>query len=317
METEQTPEVSVVIPCYNVAAWVGDALDSVFIQKGVALEIIAVDDGSSDETVSVIADWISRHPEVAVQLICQPNAGACAARNQGLSAAKGSYVQFLDADDVLLPGKIRAQVDLLENCPEAAFVAGAFNRVSVDGKKTASYSAEPGFFSVFAGQAGITSANLFCRSSLNAIGGWKEDLGSSQEAELMFRLLMKSKHYVAHKELLTEVRERVSGRITQSNPVRRVENYLHVRLTMYDSFCDERPEEWEKAREDLDAFLFSTIALLNRLSPGVWKEYRSYLVKPALLKPVAGLSAVKIKLAGWVGYPLFFRIMSLLPKPVL
>lgn len=317
METLQTPDVSVVIPCYNVAAWVGDALNSVLNQKDVSLEIIAVDDGSSDETVSAIADWISLHPKVSAQLICQPNTGACAARNQGLSVAKGSYVQFLDADDVLLPGKIRAQIELLAKYPEAAFVAGAFNRVSLDGNKTASYPAESSFFSVFAGLAGITSANLFRRSSLNAIGGWKEDLGSSQEAELMFRLLMKSDQYIAHKELLTEVRERASGRITQSNPVRRVKNYLHVRLAMYESFRDERPAEWGKARQDLDAFLFSTIALLNRLSPGAWKEYRSYLTKPASLKPIAGLSAAKIKLARWVGYPLYFRIMLLLPKPVL
>ena len=109
------PLVSVVIPAYNCERFIGDALDSVFSQKYPSLEVIVVDDGSTDDTCRVVA----RYGET-VRLIRQRNAGAAVARNAGIARARGEYVALLDSDDLWLPGKLRLQIDHLERSRDVA-----------------------------------------------------------------------------------------------------------------------------------------------------------------------------------------------------
>jgi glycosyltransferase involved in cell wall biosynthesis len=111
----RAPLVSVVIPAYNCAHFIGDALDSVVNQNYTPLEVYVVDDGSTDETCDVVARYGS-----AVTLIRQRNAGAAVARNEGMRRARGKYVALLDADDVWLPGKVRLQIDHLERHADVA-----------------------------------------------------------------------------------------------------------------------------------------------------------------------------------------------------
>ena len=109
------PLVSVVIPAYNCEGFIGEALDSVFAQDYPSLEVIVVDDGSTDDTCRVVA----RYGE-AVRLIRQRNAGAAVARNEGIAHASGDYVALLDSDDLWLPGKLRLQIDHLERSRDVA-----------------------------------------------------------------------------------------------------------------------------------------------------------------------------------------------------
>jgi glycosyltransferase involved in cell wall biosynthesis len=109
------PLVSVVLPAYNCGPFISDALDSVVSQNYPALEVLVVDDGSTDETCDVVARYGS-----AVTLIRQRNAGAAVARNEGMRRARGEYVALLDADDLWLPGKLRLQVDYLESHADVA-----------------------------------------------------------------------------------------------------------------------------------------------------------------------------------------------------
>lgn len=109
------PRVSVVIPAYNCARFVADAIDSVLAQGRADVEVVVVDDGSTDDTAEVV----TRYGD-PVTLIRQPNAGAAVARNTGIRAARGRYVAFLDADDVWLPGKIEAQLTHLERHPDVS-----------------------------------------------------------------------------------------------------------------------------------------------------------------------------------------------------
>ena len=103
------PLVSIVIPTYNRAQMIGAAVQSCREQTHPNCEIIIVDDGSTDDTASVLAA-LAREAVGAVHVIRQSNAGASAARNTGLEAARGAYVQFLDSDDVLHPEKIERQL---------------------------------------------------------------------------------------------------------------------------------------------------------------------------------------------------------------
>lgn len=93
------PDISVIIPCYNHGRYLGEAIESVLMQQGAEIEIIVVDDGSTDETSEVTARY---HP--LVKYLRQPNSGPAKARNTGLNEARGEFVAFLDADDRWLPG---------------------------------------------------------------------------------------------------------------------------------------------------------------------------------------------------------------------
>jgi glycosyltransferase involved in cell wall biosynthesis len=110
--------VSVIIPTYNSAPLVVEAVESVLAQTRPAAEVIVVDDGSTDDT----ADRLARYGE-RVRYICQANARVAAARNTGLRAATGEVIAFLDADDAWHPRKLEQQVAALEANPELGLLA--------------------------------------------------------------------------------------------------------------------------------------------------------------------------------------------------
>lgn len=112
------PLVSIVLPVYNGEKFVAEALESILEQSHKPIEIIGVNDGSTDNSVEVI----KRYPEVL--LISQENGGAASARNKGMAYCKGEYVAFLDHDDRWEPDKVQIQVSYLESHPDAGFVLG-------------------------------------------------------------------------------------------------------------------------------------------------------------------------------------------------
>lgn len=116
----ERPLVSVIIPCYNHARYLPDAISSVCKQDYPNIEIIVVDDGSTEDIRSVVNNYNS------IKYIRQSNKGLCAARNTGIIECSGEYLLFLDADDWLLDGAISTQILYLENDQDAAFVSGTF-----------------------------------------------------------------------------------------------------------------------------------------------------------------------------------------------
>jgi glycosyltransferase involved in cell wall biosynthesis len=117
MKRPDFPKLSVVIPVYNNADTVSEAIASVRSQAGPCRDIIVVDDGSSDATPQVLDDLIG--PDLTV--IRQQNAGPAAARNMGIALARGEWIAFHDADDLWLPAKLEAQFAALRRSPDARF----------------------------------------------------------------------------------------------------------------------------------------------------------------------------------------------------
>ncbi len=105
-----TPEISVVIPAYNVSKYIADSITSVLNQSYPNWELIAVDDGSTDNTAEIISGFLT---DKRIKLIKQPNKGVSAARNAGIRAAAGNYITFLDADDYYLPTNLEEKHNLL------------------------------------------------------------------------------------------------------------------------------------------------------------------------------------------------------------
>jgi glycosyltransferase involved in cell wall biosynthesis len=108
--------VSLVVATFNHARFLPAALDSALAQTLAGVEVIVVDDGSTDDTPAVLSRYARR-----VRVIRQANRGLASARNAGLAAARGTYVSFLDADDVVAPTKLAEQVALLEASPAAGW----------------------------------------------------------------------------------------------------------------------------------------------------------------------------------------------------
>lgn len=105
------PLVSILIPAFNAGEWIADAIGSAVGQTWPRKEVIVVDDGSRDETLSIARAWASKE----VKVVSQVNQGAAAARNRAYSICQGDYVQWLDADDLLEPDKIGRQMEALEH----------------------------------------------------------------------------------------------------------------------------------------------------------------------------------------------------------
>jgi glycosyltransferase involved in cell wall biosynthesis len=112
--------VSIIIPCFNAESWIGAAIESALAQSWPETEVIAINDGSHDASLA----QMRRFEGTRVRVLDQVNLGASAARNAGLRAASGAFIQFLDADDLLTPDKIAAQMELL-NVSAAGAIASA------------------------------------------------------------------------------------------------------------------------------------------------------------------------------------------------
>ncbi len=112
MTTETQPLVSIIVPCYNYGKFLADALNYVLSQTHKRWECIIVDDGSEDNTPEIAAQFITKDNRFTY--VYQENAGLSATRNTGLRNCKGKYIQFLDADDLILADKIKLQVQHLE-----------------------------------------------------------------------------------------------------------------------------------------------------------------------------------------------------------
>lgn len=113
----QLPLTSVIIPAYNCGLYLAMAVHSALDQDYPNLEIIVVNDGSTDDTLDVLAQFGAR-----IVVVNQPNSGVAAARNLGMQTARGAFIALLDADDLWLPGKLRKQVDYLSAHPELGAV---------------------------------------------------------------------------------------------------------------------------------------------------------------------------------------------------
>src|SRR5437762_11434458 len=108
------PLVSILIPAYNAELWIGDTIRSALAQTWARKEIIIVDDGSRDRTLSIARQFASE----AVSVVTQENQGASAARNKAFELCQGDYIQWLDADDLFSSDKVAKQVAAAQECQD-------------------------------------------------------------------------------------------------------------------------------------------------------------------------------------------------------
>lgn len=190
------PLVSILIPCYNAERWVAQAIESAICQTWAEKEIVVVDDGSTDGSLEVIRRFRDH-----IRWESGTNRGGNVARNRLLELANGKWLQYLDADDYLLPDKVARQVEFLAAHPETDVVFGPVEMEHSSGlatKRTPLPIPEPRDPWVLLARWYLpqTGSPLWRRSALTDVGGWKPDQPCCQEHELYLRLLMAGKRFV-------------------------------------------------------------------------------------------------------------------------
>ena len=201
--------VAVIIPTFNQASFLADAIMSVLAQTRPADEIIVVDDGSDDDPASVVVKFPT------VQFVRQRNRGPSAARNTGLRNCSASHVVFLDADDRLLPMALEAGLMCYANRSDCAFVYGGFRLISKDGRPISHDHFTPiegnSFHALLHANLPVAlSSALFRRDCVLSVNGFDESLRRCEDYDLFVKLA--EKHSVtSHTEIVVEYRKHGDG----------------------------------------------------------------------------------------------------------
>lgn len=195
------PLVSVIVPAFNAAATLAETLESILAQTYDAIELIVVDDGSTDDTAAVARSYIPR-----LQYVHQPNSGGAAVpRNTGLESSNGEFLAFMDADDLMTPDRLERQVDFLQRHPQAGIVFSDYQNISDNGGyPTSHFSTCPKLVDLLGGREevvlsevgellaeenfGITSAFLMRRRLLDLVPGFEPTLHACEDFHFYYRL---------------------------------------------------------------------------------------------------------------------------------
>jgi len=213
--------ISVIIPCFNYGRYLHAALESLRKQTYTVWEAIVVDDGSTDDTRNVAEKFAALDKRICC--ISQQQKGISAARNAGLAIAKGEFVQFLDADDLLEPRKFEIQLQYFKGHPDVELVYGsaryfsdqhpAERLLSMDGKNRAwmpNVSSQGGRVLEHLVQSNImvVSSPLLRRRSLDRIGLFDEKLSASEDWDLWIRCALQDTvfHYLEEPDTFTRIR---------------------------------------------------------------------------------------------------------------
>jgi glycosyltransferase involved in cell wall biosynthesis len=202
----QQPLVSIIIPTYNRASRIITTLDSVFTQTYPNLEVIVVDDGSTDNTECVLNEYVQKtiQKNILFKFIKQDNSGAPAARNNGLRNAQGEYVCFFDSDDIMLPDRIEEQVSLMiteySDCCACGFLYFYKQTESIPVIK----KGESGLSSFFKKKlTGSTQSWMFTKSLVCQVGGYDESLSCRQDVDIVFRILTQKPRISVSQKILS------------------------------------------------------------------------------------------------------------------
>lgn len=267
--------VSVIIPCYNVEDYISECLDSAVRQIYRPIEIIAIDNNSTDDTFRILKKYEENHPSL-IKVYKEGKQGAPASRNKGISVAKGEWLQFLDADDLILPGKILSNVKLIEAYNKTSMVVSGHIYRKVSGKENVYQALEGDLFqSLVWSNLGYTVSNLFKNYNNKVKIGWNEDLYGAQDMDFIFQYIrMFGKEGIAYdKNILTITRQRKSGQVTTSNPLLFEKSCFQFQKSVVHYLESEQPEYFSKHRQFFMDTLYYFVYRIGIVNPEEGMNY--------------------------------------------
>ena len=282
--------ISVVIPTYNCAKYVASALQSVLNQSYSNIEVIVVDDGSTDETIDVIKPFMKD-----IVYIHQENTGLPGARNRGIKEASGEYVAFLDADDLWRKNKLEIQAQVLNSCPSIFIVFSDFSVFSEDGYKEESYFRKgfPFFYEynftldeifknatkilsntssleiqvhyghieryLFCGNFILPSSALIRKCAIDNLGGFDESYKIAEETEFFLRLCTSYDAGYVDLSLVDYLIKR-AGKLTSSTNTERL---IRNAISIQESYLSKHPRIYQENRSFFDKAIAKSYTRLS------------------------------------------------------
>lgn len=265
------PKVSIVIPCYNDAAYIEQAVLSALNQTYPNIEVIVVDDGSNTETKAVLNKL---EPKIT-QLITQDNKGQSAARNEGIKVAKGDFIFVMDSDDFIAPSLCEEAVAVFTSDISLKIVSCQATLLYSD-QKTEIYIPKGGDISAFMYQNCALGTSMFKKEDWQRINGYDETMRSGFEDWEFFIRLLKSggTTFVIEKPLYT-YRKREASTTTRANMVRYdLLHYIYIKHS----------DLYQANFESFMAFLLNKMKQVES-TQFKYKEKIDYKLGALILKP--------------------------------
>lgn len=218
--------VSIIIPCFNAEQWIAEAIESCLLQSYPFIEIIVIDDGSTDKSLNIIKSYDNN-----IFWETNSNKGGNYARNRGFTRSKGKYIQFLDADDYILPSKIEHQVNFLEKT-KADVVYGDWRHqrhlsngnilledIQLSGKQ------QDILESLLANWWVAPVALLFRREIIQKTGSWNENIKVGQDRDFLLTLAMNDARIIYQPGCYSIYRRYGNITVSTSSKIKYLENH--------------------------------------------------------------------------------------------
>jgi glycosyltransferase involved in cell wall biosynthesis len=260
------PAVSVIMPAYNVGAYIGDAIRSALAQTFTDLEIIVVDDGSKDHTADVVREFAAT--DARVRLVQQTNRGLPGARNTAMRAARGEYFALLDSDDVWEPAFLAEQVAILEAHPHVDIVTG--NGWYLGGPNHGQVARphpdprpDPVLASIIGDEWAVFIMSVFRREVHTRIGAFDESMRSNEDYDFWLRAAIAGCVFLRNDKPLGHYRIRTDS-LSASN-VRMLRGILQVYTKLRPEIA-HRPAEMAILQKQISRFEAELLAAEARLA---------------------------------------------------
>lgn len=259
------PTISVIIPTYNGARYIRQAIDSVLAQSYSDYEIIVVDDGSTDNTAEILWPYGDR-----ITYLYQSNQKLPTARNNGITASKGKYLAFLDSDDLFLPDKLEVQARYLDERPDVGLVASGWQYIDDDGWILSTSEPQEDrpitLETILFGGLAPVHAVLLRREWFGRVGGFDPQFAYCEDMDLWYRLALAGCPMVWVEAIVCQYRIHTDN-MSRSPGI----HFNYYRCAMDKAFADPRlPKELLARQAELDANL--DLSEASRLVAGGWTE---------------------------------------------
>lgn len=269
------PRVSVIIPVYNSALYIAEAIASVLAQTYTDYEIIVINDGSTDDLATAIAPYLDR-----IRYVEQPNQGVSAARNRGIYLARGELIAFLDADDIFLPHKLEQQVAVFDTKPQVGIVNSGFQVIDAIGKVVAKVKwwedipeLTPANWILY--KPILPSAMMFRHRWLKEAGGFDRRFFAGEDIFLTLKIIAHGCPTAWLTEITVNYRRHCQS-ATLGNPLKQLRNTELMIATFFEG--DNLPQSIQNL-EQPSRFGTLTWIASRCYQSGLYTEMADYLIK--------------------------------------
>jgi len=259
-------KVSVIVPVYNGEKYIREAIDSILNQSYKDFEVIVIDDGSKDNTLSIIKEYDGK-----IRWKSQKNKGQASAINEGIKMAKGEYVAYLDADDVCMPERLKIQVRYLDEHPNVGLVYSGCYLINGSGGIQRIMNAHLYDDFVLLQKDYIARSTVMHRKKcLDEVGLFDESITGDDDWDMWIRISEKSRVGCIEKPL---VKYRVHGENISLVRPKRLAYRRHTKMRILEKTYKRKKNLWLKfkvLRAKAEKKIGQMLPIIDKKFPGIW-----------------------------------------------